>query len=152
MAAFYILIRASASSSYLCPVKNLFKVGDKKDYSHKVSCEDFAVFHGKIVHEVYSTFAITRDAEWSSRLFALDMKEEFEEGIGTFVNIAHLAPAFEHEKVLFTATIERLNGNEIICDIEVRTDKRLVAKAKTGQKIIAKQKLHKYFELLKSEI
>lgn len=133
-------------------MKDLFKAGDKKTYLHKVVSSDFAVFHGKIVHEVYSTFSITRDAEWSSRLFALDMKDTSEEGIGTFVNIEHHAPAFLNDNVLFTATLETLNKNEIVCAIRATVNDRTIATGKTGQKIIAKEKLEKYFETLKRGI
>lgn len=138
--------------SYLYTVKHIFKVGDQKEYEHIVTKEDFAAFHGQVVHAVYSTFCITRDAEWSSRLFALEMKDVNEEGIGTFVNIEHLAPAFENEKVVFTATIEVLHQNEIICNILAKVGERLVAKGKTGQKIIDKEKLEKYFNLMKQQI
>lgn len=132
-------------------MKNIFKVGDQKVYEHIVTKEDFASFHGELVHAVYSTFCITRDAEWSSRLFALEMKEPNEEGIGTFVQIEHIAPAFENEKVVFTATIASLNKNEIVCNIEAKVANRLVAKGKTGQKIIDKEKLVKYFNLMKQQ-
>lgn len=133
-------------------MKDLFTIGDKKTYLHKVSTADFAAFHGEAVHEVYSTFAITRDAEWSSRLFALDLKDESEEGIGTFVNIEHHAPAFLNDNVLFTATIESLHKNEIICNIKATVSDRTIASGKTGQKIIDKEKLKKYFETLKCGI
>jgi hypothetical protein len=41
-------------------------------------------FEGVNVHPVMATFSITRDAEWAGRIFVLAMKEEHEEGIGTF--------------------------------------------------------------------
>jgi len=130
-------------------VKHLFNVGDQKTYTHCVKPEDFAAFNGEVVHSVYSTFSITRDAEWCGRLFVLEMKEAHEEGIGTFVHIEHIAPAFEGEEVLFTATLEALKGNEIICAIKVCVGSRLVAKGSTGQKVISKEKLNRYFELMK---
>ena len=51
-------------------------------------CEMF-----KNVHPFYSTFALGRDVEWACRQFVLEMKEEDEEGIGTFLNITHKSPA-----------------------------------------------------------
>jgi predicted thioesterase len=64
-------------------MKHLFKQGDVKRYSKVVSIDELASFESGTVHEVYSTFALARDAEWSGRLFVLEMKEEDEEGIGT---------------------------------------------------------------------
>ena len=126
-----------------------FKIGDKKAYRNVVKTADIAAFHGEAVHEVYSTFAIARDAEWTGRLFVLEMKDETEEGIGTFVNVEHFAPAFVGEEVLFEATIDELKGNAIVCSFTAKVGERLVAKGKTGQKIILKEKLNQVFDSYK---
>src|SRR5690349_4540467 len=99
-------------------MKNIFHKGDTKTFTHKVIAADAASFESGTVHQVYSTFALARDAEWCTRLFALEMKEADEEGIGTFVNIQHIAPAFFGNEVLFTATYEELNGNQLTCSFE----------------------------------
>ena len=57
-------------------MKHLFKQGDVKRYSKVVSIDELASFESGTVHEVYSTFALARDAEWSGRLFVLEMKDE----------------------------------------------------------------------------
>ena len=77
-----------------------------------------AAFESGTVHNVYATFALARDAEWSSRLFVLDMKEEHEEGIGTFVNLKHISPAFIGDVVRFEATIDEIEGNAVNCSIK----------------------------------
>jgi len=59
-------------------MKVVYKPGDIKIYEKIVSEQDTAIFHGEMLHPVYSTFALSRDFEWSSRLFFLDMKEEDE--------------------------------------------------------------------------
>ncbi|HEY0261718.1 MAG TPA: hypothetical protein VGB95_01740, partial [Chitinophagales bacterium] len=66
-----------------------FQIGDKKTHKNAVKTADIAAFQGEAVHNVYATFAIARDAEWTGRLFVLEMKEANEEGIGTFVNVEH---------------------------------------------------------------
>jgi fluoroacetyl-CoA thioesterase len=86
-------------------MKHLFKIGDQKSFTKTVTEKDLAQFEEGTVHEVYGTFALGRDAEWSSRLFVLDMKEQDEEGIGTFLNIKHHSPALLNQQVEFTATI-----------------------------------------------
>ena len=59
----------------LCFVKSIFKTGDRKFFERMVRAEDTASFENETVHPVYATFALARDAEWSSRLFVLEMKE-----------------------------------------------------------------------------
>jgi|SRR5688572_33404396 len=126
-------------------MKNVFKTGDKKTYVKKVAIEDAAAFHGKLVHHVYSTFAMARDFEWTSRLFFLDMMDEDEEGVGTHLSIDHLAPAFVGEEIIFTATVEEINAMNLMCYIEASSGGRLIAKGRTGQKMIKKEKLKELF-------
>ena len=117
-------------------MKQLFKYGDTKEFYKVVSKKDTAKFNGVEVHPYYSTFALARDAEWSSRLFVLDMKEINEEGIGTFVNIKHASPALVGDEVRFIATIKSVVHNEVVCSITAKVNGRLIAKIETGQKIL----------------
>jgi fluoroacetyl-CoA thioesterase len=126
-------------------MKEIFKIGDRKIYTRTVTDADIAAFHGKVVHPVCSTFALARDMEWSSRLFVLEMKEEDEEGVGTFIHIEHQSPAFVNDELKFIATLVSVNTNEIVCDIEVLAGDRTIASGKTGQKILKKERLAKLF-------
>ena len=129
-------------------MKNLFKVGDRKTFSKIVNDADTANFDSGQVHPVYATFALGRDAEWCCRLFVLEMKEEDEEGIGTFLTIEHQSPSLVNNQVIFTATIERLTKNEIICSYEAKVGERLIAFGKQGQKILKKEKINQIFNSL----
>jgi len=131
-------------------MNHLFQLGDKKYYEHTVRPGDFASFHTGAVHAVYSTFALARDAEWSGRLFVLEMKEDDEEGIGTGLTIEHLSPAFEGETVQFTATLMGINGHEIVTSYEASAGVRLIAKGIQKQKIIKKEKLNQLFEQVRT--
>jgi fluoroacetyl-CoA thioesterase len=132
-------------------VINPFKVGDKKSYKKVVLASETAAFEYDDVHPFYSTFALARDAEWSSRLFVLEMKEADEEGIGTFVNVKHLAPALVGEEVVFEAILAKVEKNAIVCDITARVKNRIIAKAQTGQKIIKRTKLQELHKSLIKE-
>jgi len=114
-------------------------------YTKKVTMEDAAIFHGKELHPVYSTFALARDFEWASRLFFIEMKDDDEEGVGTFLQITHESPARIGEEVNIAAIVESINGNELICIIEARSGDRVIAKGKTGQRMLKKEKLKKLF-------
>ncbi|MBK7651411.1 MAG: hypothetical protein IPJ20_12690 [Flammeovirgaceae bacterium] len=128
-------------------MKLIFKPGDQKVYYKKVESTDVAAFHGEVLHRVYSTFALARDFEWSSRLFFLEMKETDEEGVGTFLSIEHKSPAREGEEVVITATIEEVKSNELICSMEAVCGKRLIATGKTGQKMFKLERLQSLFNL-----
>jgi predicted thioesterase len=128
---------------------DLFEIGSQKYFSKLVEQADCASFNSSLVHPVYATFALGRDAEWVCRLFVLEMKEDQEEGIGTFLNISHKSPALLGSKVEFTATVKSIQKNEIICNFTAKVGDRIIAEGEQGQKIIAKQKLEKLFEGLK---
>src|SRR5688500_7781024 len=117
-------------------MKQIFKPGDIKVYKTTVNREDVATFQGELVHDVCSTFALARDIEWTTRQFVLDMKEEDEEGIGTYLQIAHKAPAFVGEELTVKGTFESLTGHELSCSYKVFAGSRLIAEGKTGQKIL----------------
>lgn len=128
---------------------DLFEIGNQKFFTKIVEQADCAAFNSGLVHPVYATFALGRDAEWACRLFVLEMKEEQEEGIGTFLNISHKSPALIGSKVEFTATVKSIHKNEIICTFIAKVGDRIIAEGEQGQKIIAKEKLEKLFEGLK---
>src|SRR5687768_11385517 len=118
----------------ICP----FKPGDIKTFTHLVTPTDFARFETGEVHQVYSTFALARDAEWSGRLFVLAMKETDEEGIGTGITVDHLSPAMENEEVVFNATLIEVMGNEVVTAYEAIVGDRMIARGIQKQKIVKK--------------
>lgn len=126
-------------------MKNIFIPGDQKKYKKTLGPTDVAAFHGVTLHEVCSTFSLARDFEWSSRLFFIDMKEEDEEGVGTFLSIDHKSPAFVGEEIIFTAQVVKIEKNELICSIEAKTAGRLIATGATGQKMLKKDRLKQIF-------
>jgi len=128
---------------------NPFKAGDKKYFAKVVEEKDVAAFDSEAIHPVYATFALGRDAEWACRLFVLDMKENDEEGIGTFLHIDHSSPALLGSIVKFEANFISLSGNIVLCSFEAKIGDRLVARGETGQKILKKAKLKNLFTQLK---
>jgi fluoroacetyl-CoA thioesterase len=133
-------------SNFVQCMKSVFRIGDKKEYRKIVAAEDVAAFQGEIVHNVCSTFALARDVEWTTRQFVLEMKDDDEEGVGTFLTIQHRSPAFVGEQIEFFGTVDELNGHELICLFEAKVGNRLIATGKTGQKILKKEKIKSLFE------
>jgi fluoroacetyl-CoA thioesterase len=127
-------------------MKQIYVIGDIKTYRKTIVAEDQAIFHGELLHPVCSTFALARDFEWSSRLFFLEMKEEDEEGVGTYLSIEHKSPAYVGEEIIFTARVKEIKDTELFCEIEAKIGPRLVAVGMTGQKMLKAEKLKKLFE------
>lgn len=132
-------------------MKNIFKPGDIKTHRFTVKSEDVAKFEAGEVHPVCSTFTLAREMEWSSRLFVLEMTEEHEEGIGTFVNVSHRSPALVGQELSVSAKVTSFERNELICEIEVKCGDRLVAIGSTGQKILPKNKIKEIFSSLEKD-
>ena len=128
-----------------------FKVGDSKMFSQKVSEKDIATFDTGNVHPVLSTFALGRNAEWVCRLFVLEMKEDDEEGIGTFLEIKHHNPAFVEEEVNYISFLDEIEGISVICSFEAKVGDRLIATGRTGQKILKKEKINRIFNSISGE-
>ncbi|MFY0671887.1 MAG: hypothetical protein JXQ87_00700 [Bacteroidia bacterium] len=126
-----------------------FKIGDIKEHFHTVSKEDLATFRTGKVHNVYSTFAVGRDAEWCCRLFVLEMKENDEQGIGTFLNISHRSPALLGSKVRFEAILTEVVRNNVICKFRAYVGNRIIAEGEQGQKILKKERIEQLFDSLK---
>lgn len=126
-------------------MKEIFKAGDIKAFKAVIKPADVATFQGAIVHPVYSTFALARDAEWTTRQFVLEMKEADEEGVGTFLMVRHQGPAFVGEEVTFRGIYEGIKDGELRCSFEARVGSRTIATGETGQKILKLEKIKSLF-------
>lgn len=126
-----------------------FNPGTIRTHSFQVKEQDLAQFTEGLVHPVCSTFALAREVEYASRLFVLEGKDESEEGIGTFLEIKHIAPALLGSHVLCKAEVMSYEKQELICKVEVLHKEKLLASCRTGQKLLKKEQLEKIFSSLK---
>ena len=78
------------------------------------------------------------------------MKEDDEEGIGTFLNITHKSPALLGDDVEIRATLTELEGNTVNCSFVVMVSDRLVAEGSQGQKILKKEKVDRLIEQIRA--
>lgn len=113
-----------------------FRPGATKTFRRLVTPADFAVLNGQLIHELFSTFALGRDMEWTSRQFVEEMLEASEAGLGTRLEIEHHGPAFAGETVDFTANYLGFHGPELLCQLVARVGGRLVATGRTGQRVV----------------
>lgn len=129
-------------------MKDVFKIGDVKIHRFVVTKEHLATFGADLVHPVCSTFVLAREMEWAGRLFVLEMCEEHEEGVGTMLHIDHKSPAFVGEEVVIEACYAEYLKEHLTCKIQVFAGERLVAKGKTGQKIMSRERINQIFTSL----
>ncbi len=122
-----------------------FAAGEVRQLVLIIQVGDTAAFAAGQVHPVYATFAVARDAEWACRQFVLEGKGPNEEGIGTFVEVQHHSPAKPGTQVTYTATVESHHKGHLICRWEAHAGERLLASGRTGQKVLAKEKLEQLF-------
>lgn len=121
----------------------MFAPGDRKSLRFTVGEQDLAAFETGVVHQFYGTFALGRDVEWTCRQFVLEMKDEDEEGIGTFLNIKHHSPALLGEQVYIEAEVILSESHTLDCSYTVKVGDRLIASGIQGQKILKKEKLER---------
>jgi len=121
----------------------VFAPGDRKSLRFTVGEQDLAAFETGVVHQFYGTFALGRDVEWTCRQFVLEMKDEDEEGIGTFLNIKHHSPALLGEQVYIEAEVILSESHTLDCYYTVKVGDRLIASGTQGQKILKKEKLER---------
>ena len=92
-----------------------------------------------------------RDAEWSGRLFVIDMKEDSEEGIGVHIEVDHISPAFVGDIISFMASYEGVDEKGVVkTAFEAYVKGRLIAKGKQGQRVLRKDKIDLIFNQLNS--
>lgn len=131
-------------------MKSVCAIGDIRKITKTVTEADLATFETGNVHPFYATFALGRDVEWACRQFVLDMKDDDEEGIGTFLNITHKSPALLGDEVEIRAMLTELHGNTVNCSFVVMVSDRLVAEGTQGQKILKREKLDRLIDQIRA--
>ncbi|MCB9230131.1 MAG: hypothetical protein H6581_00590 [Bacteroidia bacterium] len=131
---------------------NPFHPGDLKVYETTVTEDKLARFDAGLVHPVYSTFALGKDVEWACRLFVLEMKEEGEEGVGSYLSIGHIYPAPLGSNVTIEARLEEVRNNEVICTYEAFANGHKIASGKQIQRIVNAARFGQLIEQIKQEI
>ena len=129
-------------------MKDLFKKGDKKRIVFTVAQEDVAQFHGEVVHNVCSTFALGREIEWATRQYVLEMEEDDEEGVGTSLHIDHKSAAAVGAECEIHSEIVQIEEYVINCRFTVLCGSRVIATGTTGQKVLKKEAISSIFSSL----
>jgi fluoroacetyl-CoA thioesterase len=107
------------------------------------------LYPGGLVHAVYSTFALARDAEWCGHLFILQMREPHEQGVGSAITVEHLAPALLGSEVVHTTTLVSVEGRRVRSSFEVHCGERIIARGTQEQVIVDRAELARRLDALR---
>ena len=125
--------------------------GERCSHEILVKEEDTAIFYGKAVHPIYSTFALARDAEFSTRQFILSIADDDEEGIGISLKIEHSNSAFVGDRVTFEAEVVKFEKKKLICKWVALVKDELIASGTTGQKLLKKTAIQRLLKIKQNE-
>ena len=89
-----------------------------------------------VVHPVYSTWAMVRHMELASRKVILPFLEPGEDAVGYSVNVTHFAPTPVGMQVTVHATLQRVEGNRIICALEAFNEHEKIGEGENVQVVV----------------
>ena len=114
-------------------------------HQYQVGTQDAPDFGDGPLHPVISTYSLTREIEWTTRQFAILLKTEDQEGIGTAFSIKHKGPAKIGQTIEIEAKCIFWDGRRLDCSYVVTTNGRMIAEGTTGQAILKKSELEALF-------
>ena len=108
-----------------------------------VDSEMTAQLDGKEIHPVYSTFWACYHAEVAARRAIEPYFDIGDNAVGSALSLQHLAMAAVGAPVFVTASVTSIQGNRVLCSIEVRTvaSNTLLARGTQEQVVLANAKL-----------
>ncbi|WP_243028860.1 thioesterase family protein [Thermus albus] len=102
------------------------------------------------VHPVYATYWMAKHMELAGRKIILPFLEEGEEGIGSYVEVRHLASALPGMRVRILARHERTEENRVYASMEAYNELGdLIGRGRTEQVILPKEKVKALFARLR---
>ncbi len=103
---------------------------------------------GKL-HAVYATYWMAKHMELAGRMIILPFLEPHEDGIGSKVDVNHLASALPSMKIKIVATHTHTEGNRIFATMQVWNELGdLIGEGSTEQVFLPKAKLERMFAKL----
>lgn len=103
------------------------------------------------VHPVYATYWLVKHMELAGRKIILPFLEVDEEGIGSAVEVRHLASALPGMRVRVIARHERTEGNRVYALLEAYNELGdLIGSGRTEQVILPKAKVAALFRRLQA--
>lgn len=93
------------------------------------------------IHPLYATFAIVEHAEYASRCAIRSGIGPDHDAVGSAVEIEHRGGAHPGTVVTIVAEVTEVNGPEVICRVTVTDGEREIARCRTTQRVVTKDRL-----------
>ena len=122
-------------------MKSEFTPGKSSEITIQVTHKMRAAFNGRVIHNVYSTFAMVEHMEEAARKLLEPHLEPGEEGIGYKICVTHLAPAPVGSRVRVRAKLLRIVGNQVVARVEAFHGKTKIGEGIQVQVVMPRKKL-----------
>ena len=117
-------------------MKTTIQVGNTANISFSVTENMQAMFNGRIIHPVCSTWDMAHQFEIAARKALEEHLEDEEQGIGSFLSISHVKPAAVGAKVEVVATITELGETSVVCEITATVQGEVCAMGNQVQRVL----------------
>ena len=127
-------------------MKPSLRIGNTAEVVITVTEDMCPAFDRVIVHHVYSTWSMAHHMEIAARKVLKDHLEDHEEGIGSHLEIDHLAPTPVDHQVRIVAEAVELGPTTLVCDLiayhlKPNNESKIVARGSQTQRILPKKQL-----------
>lgn len=103
------------------------------------------------VHPVYATYWMAKHMELAGRKIILPFLEEGEEGVGSYVEVRHLASALPGMRIKVVARHEKTVGNRVHATMQAFNELGdPIGEGRTEQVILPKEKVEALFARLRA--
>ena len=123
-------------------MKPSMKIGSHAAVTIEVTEAMCPAFDGVVVHRVCSTWDMAHHMEIAARMVLAPHLNDDEEGIGSHLHIDHLAPAPVGSIITVRAEAVELNGSTLVCAVEAREGKTVLATGRQTQRILPRATLN----------
>lgn len=132
-------------------MKPSLKIGNTADITITVTEDMCPIFDNVIIHRVYSTWSMANHMEIAARKVLKDHLEDHEEGIGSHLEINHLAPTPIGHQIHVVAEAVKLEATTLVCNIttyHLKPDgqRKIVGTGSQTQRILPKKILTKLIQ------
>ena len=127
-------------------MKQTMKVGNRTTIGFTVDEQMRPAFNDQIIHPVCSTWDMAHQFEIAARKTLEPHLEEGEQGIGSRIVIDHLKPAPVGKDVVVEAVVTKVDTTEVVCSIEAKIGKIVVATGEQIQRIFPTETINERIE------
>ena len=112
------------------------RAGDRPSVHFVVDESMAAAFEGKRIHNVLSTFHLVYYSELAARRLIEQYLDAGEEAAGSEICLKHISPTKIGDKVEVTASLRKIDGKRIVCEISAASSTGRICAGTQTQSLI----------------